>query len=74
MAVLKQKLAQECAGLGYQGKLIAHKCDVSNEAEIDETFKWIEANHGGVDVCVNNAGFATKEPLLGKILFYDSNM
>jgi len=59
-----EKLAEECKGLGYRGKLIAHKCDVSKEAEIEEVFKWVESNVGGVDVCVNNAGFATKETLL----------
>lgn len=40
------------------------KCDVTNEAEVKNTFAWIEANLGGTDVLVNNAGIAAKGPLL----------
>ena len=40
------------------------KCDLSSEAEILTTFKWIEEEMGGVDVCINNAGFTRNAPLL----------
>jgi NADP-dependent 3-hydroxy acid dehydrogenase YdfG len=54
----------ETQAKGFPGKLVPFKCDLSNETDIDDLFKYIEANHGGVDVCVNNAGFASKETLL----------
>ncbi len=40
------------------------KCDVSKEEEIVGMFKTIKENHGGVDLCVNNAGLAYDAPLL----------
>ncbi|KAH8272743.1 hypothetical protein KR026_007457, partial [Drosophila bipectinata] len=33
-----------------------HACDVSEEAQVDAAFEWIERELGGVDVMVNNAG------------------
>jgi len=51
--------------LGYKGKLHSYKCDLTKENEIEAMFKWIEANHGGVDVCVNNAGFSSGEGIIG---------
>ncbi|KAH8419661.1 hypothetical protein KR009_000401, partial [Drosophila setifemur] len=33
-----------------------HKCDVSKEQEVIDTFKWIDTKLGGADVLVNNAG------------------
>ncbi|XP_055843420.1 farnesol dehydrogenase-like [Episyrphus balteatus] len=39
-----------------QSKFYPRKCDVSNEAEVKETFEWIEKTLGGVDILVNNAG------------------
>ncbi|XP_069683455.1 farnesol dehydrogenase-like [Periplaneta americana] len=38
-----------------KGKLYAVKCDVSNESEVKEAFKWVKDNLGVVDVLVNNA-------------------
>jgi len=58
-------VAAECTKLGYKGKLHSYKCDLTQEAEIEAMFKWIEANHGGVDVCINNAGFSSGEGVLG---------
>lgn len=40
------------------------KCDVSNENEIIETFKWIDKNLGGISVLINNAGILRKTTLL----------
>jgi len=49
---------------GTPGRLLPYKCDLAVDKEIDDMFAWIIKNHGGVDVCVNNAGFAYKDTLL----------
>lgn len=36
--------------------LITKVCDLSKREEREKLFKWIEQNHGGVNVLVNNAG------------------
>jgi NADP-dependent 3-hydroxy acid dehydrogenase YdfG len=56
--------AKQLASKGYADKLLAYKCDVGKEDEVEKMFQWIEEKHGGVDVCINNAGFAVVEPLL----------
>jgi NADP-dependent 3-hydroxy acid dehydrogenase YdfG len=57
--------AQTLAKIGsYTGKLVSYKCDLAKEEEVEEMFKWIEEKHGGVDICINNAGMAVNEPLL----------
>ncbi|XP_046865318.1 farnesol dehydrogenase-like [Drosophila willistoni] len=33
-----------------------HKCDVSDEKQVIETFAWVDKNLGGADVLINNAG------------------
>lgn len=47
------------------GQIIAKKCDVSNETEVLEVFKWIRENFGHLDVFVNNAGVIKSDFLLG---------
>ncbi|XP_069683517.1 farnesol dehydrogenase-like [Periplaneta americana] len=37
-------------------QLFPLKCDVTNEHEVKEAFKWIDSSLGGVDILVNNAG------------------
>lgn len=39
-----------------KGTIHAMQCDVTSEADITKTFKWIVENLGGVDVLINNAG------------------
>ncbi|KAL5284850.1 DHRS11.2 family protein [Megaselia abdita] len=41
---------------GGPGKIIGRKCDVTNENDIDETFKWIKENFSSIKIFVNNAG------------------
>lgn len=48
---LKKDLLDE-----FKKNLIARKCDVSSEDEINSTFQWIEKTYGGIDILVNNAG------------------
>ena len=59
-----QKLAAECQSAGHSGVLVPFRCDLSNVEEIQSMFSAIKAEHGGVDVCINNAGLAHPEPLL----------
>ncbi|XP_053689238.1 farnesol dehydrogenase-like [Sabethes cyaneus] len=39
-----------------QQRLHSIRCDISNEEDILNAFRWIEAKFGGVDVLVSNAG------------------
>jgi NAD(P)-dependent dehydrogenase (short-subunit alcohol dehydrogenase family) len=48
------------------GKLYPHKCDVSKESDVKETFKWVKSNLGAVDILVNNAGVGDYNCLIGK--------
>jgi len=57
-------LIQESAKLGYKGNLIPLKCDVGVASEVEEMFAQIEKNHGGIDICINNAGTGSLTPLL----------
>lgn len=41
---------------GHDGKIFAHKCDVSSLESIKETFKWIEDSFDSISILVNNAG------------------
>lgn len=59
-----QKLASECLSEGLVGILLPFKCDLMNEEEILSMFAAIKQQHGGVDVCINNAGLAHPDPLL----------
>lgn len=53
------KLAQLQLDLkGKKGSLMAIHCDLRKEEEIMKMFRKIEAEWGGVDVCINNAGLA----------------
>ncbi|XP_043115101.1 dehydrogenase/reductase SDR family member 11-like [Puntigrus tetrazona] len=60
-----QTLAAECVSSGFSGTLIPYKCDLSVEDDVLSMFSWIKVHHQGIDVCVNNAGLALPEPLLG---------
>lgn len=60
-----QKLKIDTASSPSVGSLIPYKCDLSNPDEIQKMFAWIHANHGGVDVMINNAGTSVMKPLLG---------
>ncbi|KAL7631873.1 UNVERIFIED_CONTAM: hypothetical protein RMT77_017825 [Armadillidium vulgare] len=47
-----------------KGSLTAVKCDLMKEEDIHNLFKTIKEKFGGVDVCVNNAGFSYPKSLL----------
>ncbi|XP_066283024.1 dehydrogenase/reductase SDR family member 11-like [Branchiostoma lanceolatum] len=59
-----RETAAELQQAGAAGRLYPVKCDLTVEAEIRAMFDNIESEHGGVDVCINNAGLALKDPLL----------
>jgi len=48
------------------GKLYAVKCDLTNNTDIETSFKWVKDNLGGVDILVNNAAAGGTTPLIGK--------
>ena len=47
-----------------KGKVFGLKCDIRNEEDITAMFKQVREQHGGVDVCINNAGLGHCAPLL----------
>ena len=57
-------MSKEISRVDGVGKLLAVKCDVSKEEEVKATFQRAQAEFGGVDVCINNAGLAHNAPLL----------
>ncbi|XP_063233756.1 farnesol dehydrogenase-like isoform X2 [Bacillus rossius redtenbacheri] len=48
---------------GAPGQLHAVPCDLTREEDILAAFQWVDANLGGVDVLVNNAGILHVAPL-----------
>ena len=44
----------------------SHKCDVSDEQCVKDTFAWLEQRFGGVDVLINNAGICKETTLLAE--------
>lgn len=50
-------------------ELAAYRCDVSRFADVEAVFGRIEADHGPVDVVVNNAGI-TRDGMLHKMSFH----
>ena len=59
-----QEKAEKLKQANTTGSLHAIKCDLRNEQEILSMFAEIKEKHGGVDVCVNNAGLAHPATLL----------
>ncbi|KAI8503780.1 Dehydrogenase/reductase SDR member 11 [Branchiostoma belcheri] len=59
-----RETAAELQQTGAAGRLHPVQCDLTVEAEIRAMFDDIQSQHGGVDVCINNAGLAIEAPLL----------
>lgn len=58
---LKIKLPEE-----LQGRIHVIKCDVTQESQVLEAFKWVNDNLGAVNVLVNSAGICNQAELVGK--------
>ena len=52
-----QKTADEANGYNAGGKSIVHKMDVTDWPLVQETFKKIHTEFGGIDILVNNVGW-----------------
>lgn len=65
-----ESLLEELRAFGV--KVIALKCDVSNEQEVDSFIKEVKDNLGSIDILVNNAGI-TKDGLLLRMSEKDFN-
>jgi glucose 1-dehydrogenase len=56
-----QAIVEEVKGCG-NNKAYAHRADVSNEDEVREMFARMEAEFGGIDILVTNAGLQQDAP------------
>lgn len=65
-----KSLVEELKSFGVE--VLALKCDVSNEKEVDAFIKEVKDNFGSVDILVNNAGI-TKDGLLLRMSEEDFN-
>lgn len=65
-----KSLVEELKSFGVE--VLALKCDVSNEEEVDAFIKEVKDNFGSIDILVNNAGI-TKDGLLLRMSGDDFN-
>ncbi|XP_072173841.1 dehydrogenase/reductase SDR family member 11-like [Diadema setosum] len=54
-------LRKEVESESWKGSVAPKQCDLSNSAEVEGMFSWIKEKFGGVDVCVNNAGYISPD-------------
>ncbi|MEP6727684.1 MAG: SDR family NAD(P)-dependent oxidoreductase [Bacteroidota bacterium] len=52
------------AALPAHADLTAFECDITNAQEVEKLIRDIFENHGGVNICINNAGIIHSEPLV----------
>jgi NAD(P)-dependent dehydrogenase (short-subunit alcohol dehydrogenase family) len=52
----------------FSGRFFTVACDLTNETEILNSFKWIDENIGGIHFMINNAGIVRISKLIGKII------
>jgi len=60
------KAVEQYQSMGFS--VHAYRCDVTNEAETENTVAQIENNIGPIDILVNNAGIIKRVPLLDMAL------
>jgi len=52
----------------FSGRFFTVACDLTNETDILNAFKWIDENIGGIHFMINNAGIIRISKILGKQL------
>ena len=55
-------------GVAGKENFHARKCDIAQESEVLETFKWIESTFKTVHLLINNAAKYSYGSIIGKIL------
>lgn len=58
---IAKKLPKNC-----KGKVIAYKCDVTEEKQVKDAFEWVDKNVGGISIMINNAGLVKFVSFTGK--------
>jgi NAD(P)-dependent dehydrogenase (short-subunit alcohol dehydrogenase family) len=66
--VLEDQLLGEAAAMGDVSRVLPLRCDVSDEAAVNQAFAAVKARFGRLDAMVANAGTATFGPILGTTL------
>lgn len=62
-----QRIEQLSAALkDAKGTVYPKRCDLSKEEDISTTLKWVENKLGGIDILINNAGYAKFVKIEGK--------
>ncbi|XP_064091517.1 dehydrogenase/reductase SDR family member 11-like isoform X2 [Macrobrachium nipponense] len=59
-----ESLSRELELEGKAGTLVGVKCDLNQDADIENLFKEIKKRYNGVDVCINNAAMSYNDGLL----------
>ncbi|XP_076295378.1 uncharacterized protein LOC143216327 [Lasioglossum baleicum] len=67
LARRKEKLQEITNQLG-KDKFFGVVCDLRSEADIVKAFNWIQQNHGGADILINNAGVLDTLPIIASAL------
>lgn len=52
----------------FSGQFFPIACDLMNESDILNAFKWIDENIGGIHFMINNAGIIRISTILGKVI------
>lgn len=58
-----ESLSDQIQGWGYKAATY-HQCDLSDREEIEFTAQRVLAEHGSIDILINNAGIVSGKPLL----------
>jgi len=58
------KIKELSEKLSGPGTLTGIKCDLTKTEDIESMFEQVKSVHGGVDICINNAGYSGGTPLL----------
>lgn len=51
----------------FKGKVYPKACDLNKEEDIVESLEWVESTLGGIDILINNAGYAKGVRIVGRL-------